>query len=67
MHAPADNLAAILEKLPSLSSQTVSPLRDTHWLSVESVVQIDVVRDLIPRLRLAGAEGIIEYALNKVI
>ena len=67
MNAPADNLAAILEMLPSLNSPTVSPLRDTHWLSVESVVQIDVVRDLIPRLRLAGAEGIIEYALNKVI
>lgn len=67
MNAPADNLAAILEMLPSLNSPTVSPLRDEKWLSVESVVQIDVVRDLIPRLREAGAEGIIEYALNKVI
>ena len=66
MNAPADNLAAILEMLPSLNSPTVSPLRDEKWLSVESVVQIDVVRDLIPRLREAGAEGIIEYALNKV-
>ncbi|WP_369692895.1 ATP phosphoribosyltransferase, partial [Desulfovibrio piger] len=45
----------------------VSPLRDEAWLSVETVVNIDVVRDLIPRLREAGAEGIIEYALNKVI
>ena len=67
MNAPADNLPAILEMLPSLNSPTVSPLRDGRWLSVESVVQIDVVRDLIPRLRVAGAEGIIEYALNKVI
>ena len=67
MNAPSDNLAAILEMLPSLNSPTVSPLRDEKWLSVESVVQIDVVRDLIPRLREAGAEGIIEFALNKVI
>ncbi len=67
MNAPADNLPAILEMLPSLNSPTVSPLRDQRWLAVEAVVNIDVVRDLIPRLRSAGAEGIIEYALNKVI
>ena len=53
--------------LPSLNSPTVSPLRDGRWLSVETVVEIGIVRDLIPRLREAGAEGIIEYALNKVI
>ncbi|WP_165176809.1 ATP phosphoribosyltransferase [Desulfovibrio sp. ZJ369] len=67
MNAPAANLSVILEMLPSLNSPTVSPLRDERWLSVETVVQIDIVRDLIPRLRKAGAEGIIEYALNKVI
>lgn len=67
MNAPADNIDAILGMLPSLNSPTVSPLQDTRWLSVETVVNIDVVRDLIPRLRQAGAEGIIEYALNKVI
>ena len=67
MNAPAENLDAILGMLPSLNSPTVSPLQDNRWLSVETVVNIDVVRDLIPRLRKAGAEGIIEYALNKVI
>ena len=67
MNAPAPNLDAIREMLPSLNSPTVSPLRDEAWLSVETVVNIDVVRDLLPRLRDAGAEGIIEYALNKVI
>lgn len=67
MNAPAANLDAILEMLPSLNSPTVSPLRDGRWLSLETVVQVDIVRDLIPRLREAGAEGIIEYALNKVI
>ncbi len=67
MNAPAGNLDAVLDLLPSLNSPTVSPLRDQRWLSVETVVDTGVVRDLIPRLRDAGAEGIIEYALNKVI
>ncbi len=67
LNAPADNLDAILDLLPALNSPTVSPLRDTKWLSVETVVGTDIVRDLIPKLRAAGAEGIIEYALNKVI
>ncbi len=67
LNAPAANLDAILDLLPALNSPTVSPLRDTQWLSVETVVGTDLVRDLIPALREAGAEGIIEYALNKVI
>ena len=67
MNAPAARLDDILEMLPSLNSPTVSPLRDRAWLSVETVVDVGLVRDLIPRLRAAGAEGIIEYALNKVI
>jgi ATP phosphoribosyltransferase len=67
MNAPAARLDAILQMLPALNSPTVAPLRDTAWLSVETVVQSAVVRDLIPRLRRAGAEGIIEYGLNKVI
>ena len=67
MNAPAARLDAILQMLPALNSPTVAPLRDTAWLSVETVVQSAVVRDLIPRLRQAGAEGIIEYGLNKVI
>lgn len=67
MNAPATRLDAVLDLLPSLNSPTVSPLRDAQWLSVETVVDAGKVRDLIPRLRSAGAEGIIEYALNKVI
>jgi len=45
----------------------VAGLRDSTWFAVEIVVDNGVVRDLIPRLRAAGAEGIIEYSLNKVI
>lgn len=67
MNAPAAKLDAVLELLPSLNSPTVSPLRNGEWLSVETVVDAGLVRDLIPLLRERGAEGIIEYALNKVI
>lgn len=67
MNAPTSNLDAILSMLPALNSPTVSPLRDPAWVSLETVVESGLVRDLIPRLREAGAEGIIEYALNKVI
>lgn len=67
LNAPTASLDAILDLLPALNSPTVSPLRDTRWNSVETVVDTDMVRDLIPRLRAAGAEGIFEYALNKVI
>lgn len=67
MNAPASHLEAILAMLPSLNSPTVSPLRDSGWMSLEVMVETVLVRDLIPRLREAGAEGIIEYPLNKVI
>jgi ATP phosphoribosyltransferase len=67
MNAPVANLDAILKILPSLNSPTVCPLHNTEWLMLETVVSTDLVRDLIPRLREQGAEGILEYALNKVI
>ncbi len=67
MNAPSARLDAILDLLPALNSPTISPLRDSAWVSLETVVHIDLVRDLIPQLRAHGAEGIIEYALNKVV
>ena len=67
MNAPQANLQAIMQLLPSLNSPTVCPLHDPNWLMLETVVSTDVVRDLIPKLRAQGAEGILEYALNKVI
>ncbi len=67
MNAPSSGLESILDLLPALNSPTVAPLRDGSWVSLETVVGTDQVRDLIPRLRAAGAEGILEYALNKVI
>lgn len=67
MNAPGERLEEILEMLPALNSPTISPLRDEKWVSLETVVDSGAVRDLIPRLRQAGAQGIIEYGLNKVI
>lgn len=60
-------LRTVIDLLPSLNSPTVSSLRDSDWHALEAVVAIDVVRELIPRLVEAGAVGIIEYPLNKVI
>jgi len=60
-------MEAIINVLPSLNAPTVASLYESDWLSVETVVDAKVVRDLIPTLISVGAEGIIEYPLNKVI
>jgi ATP phosphoribosyltransferase len=67
MNAPRAELTGILAMLPALNSPTVCPLRDEKWFSIETVVSSTLVRDLIPKLRQAGAQGIIEYALSKVV
>lgn len=67
MNVESENLPAIEAMLPSLNSPTVAPLQNGKWVSVETVVASRIVRDLIPRLKAAGAEGIFEYTLNKVI
>lgn len=67
MNVPHDKLEPIVNLLPSLNAPTVASLYQSDWFSVETVVGTDVVRDLIPELLKAGAEGIIEYPLNKVL
>lgn len=67
MNVPEDKVNQVMEVLPSITSPTVSYLYNNEWLSVEVVVSKKVVRDLIPQLIKRGAEGIIEYPLNKVI
>lgn len=67
MNVPENKLQAIVDLLPSLNAPTIANLYQTDWFSVETVISEDVVRDLIPKLKKNGAEGIIEYALNKVI
>jgi ATP phosphoribosyltransferase len=67
MNVPEEKLESVIGLLPSLNAPTVAHLYKSTWTSVETVVDSKVVRDLIPRLIKAGAEGIIEYPLNKVI
>lgn len=67
MNAPAGTLDAILEQIPALHAPTVSALKDAGWNAVESVIDENIVRDLVPKLHEMGAEGIIEIPLNKVI
>ncbi len=67
MNVPEENLKGIISLLPSLNAPTVSGLYNTKWASVETVVDSKVVRELIPQLIKKGAEGIIEYPLNKVL
>ena len=67
MNMPKAKMDAAMTLLPSLTSPTVSGLSNQDWLSVEIVVDESIVRELIPQLKDLGAEGIIEYPLNKVI
>jgi ATP phosphoribosyltransferase len=67
LNVPQQHLETIVAMLPSITAPTVSNLYGKDWFSVESVIAEDVVRELIPKLMKAGAVGIIEYGLNKVI
>ena len=67
MNFPESRLAELLEKLPSLRRPTISPLSEEGWLAVETVIDEIVVRDMIPELKRLGAEGIIEFPLNKLV
>jgi ATP phosphoribosyltransferase len=67
MNCQKANLEAVVKQLPALKNPTVSPLADGEWIAVETIVDKKLVRDLILRLKDAGAQGIIEYPLNKII
>jgi ATP phosphoribosyltransferase len=67
MNVAEEKLEDVMSVLPSLNAPTIAPLYQKKWFSIEVVVTEEVVRELIPRLLKQGAEGIIEYALNKVI
>jgi ATP phosphoribosyltransferase len=67
MNVPADKLQAVIALVPAITAPTVSSLYGTEWFAVESVIAEATVRDLIPRLLRAGAVGIIEYPLNKIV
>jgi ATP phosphoribosyltransferase len=67
MNVPEEKLEKIVSLVPSLNAPTVAKLYQSEWYSLESVISSDIVRDLIPVLLENGAEGIIEYPLNKVV
>jgi ATP phosphoribosyltransferase len=67
MNLPDDKREAVLEKLPSLRKPTVSRLAQDGWVALEVVLTEMQAREMIPQLKELGAEGIIEYPLNKVI
>jgi len=67
MNLPEKSLKNLLETLPSLRNPTVSPLAQPGWVAIETVIEEKVVREIVPSLKALGAEGIIEYPLNKVV
>ncbi len=67
LNVSKENLGRVILLLPSLKAPTISGLYSEDWFAVETVIDSNIVRDLIPLLKEAGAEGFIEYALNKVI
>jgi ATP phosphoribosyltransferase len=67
MNLPTDKLPALLKLLPAMRRPTVSNLSEEGWVAVETVICEKIVRDIIPSLKELGAEGIIEYPLNKIV
>ena len=67
MNISADNLEDLIQILPSMRNPTISSLSQEGWYAIETMIDQHICRDLIPELRRIGAEGIIEYTLNKVI
>jgi ATP phosphoribosyltransferase len=61
------NLAAVLAVLPALKNPTISHLSDENWLALNTILDESTVRTIIPRLKQAGAQGIVEYPLNKIV
>ena len=67
LNVSKSNLAAVLSVLPALKKPTISHLSDQEWLAVNTILDESTVRTIIPRLKEAGAEGIVEYPLNKIV
>lgn len=67
MNVARSRLEAVMALLPALNTPTVAPLSNPEWVAIEIIVAESTVRDLLPNLKRAGAEGIVEYPLNKVI
>jgi len=67
LNVQTKDLPTVLSVLPALNSPTVSPLSDIKWVAVNTILEENTVRDIIPKLKAAGGTGIVEYPLNKVV
>ena len=67
MNVPEDRLETVLQLLPALGTPTISHLADPRWVAINTVVEERIVTELFPKLSEAGARGIVEYPLNKII
>jgi|SRR5579862_6187382 len=67
LNVEKSNLDAVLAVLPALKKPTISHLSDDHWLALNTILDEATVRSIIPRLKEAGAQGIVEYPLNKIV
>lgn len=67
MNARRETLKIVLDALPALRRPTISDLSDPDWVAVNTVIEERLVREILPRLKAAGAEGIVEYPLNKIV
>ncbi|MBI2082102.1 MAG: ATP phosphoribosyltransferase [Deltaproteobacteria bacterium] len=67
MNVPKSRLKTVIEKLPALHTPTISQQADESWVAIEVIVDESIVREILPALKRAGASGIVEYPLNKVI
>ena len=67
MNLPKRSLEAVVKALPALRNPTISHLSSPEWVALETIIDESVVREIIPQLKALGAEGIVEYPLNKVV
>jgi ATP phosphoribosyltransferase len=67
MNIETSRIEQVLSLLPAMRRPTISQLAEPDWSAIETIIDESVVRDIVPELKRAGAEGIIEYPLNKVI
>ncbi len=67
MNVPRDRLEKVLQQLPALATPTISTLADERWVAINTVIQEQLVRELLPKLKESGATGIVEYPLSKIV
>jgi ATP phosphoribosyltransferase len=67
MNVKRTDLDRVIRQLPALKNPTISPLADPDWVAVNTIIDEDTVRHIIPQLKAAGASGIVEYPISKII